>query len=318
MSRGPAPNRPRIRRVKMAERGSGNCQGVRSGARVWRNRPSGSRARPAGWWNCGARLSPRTANRPRTGSRCRTDRAETQAALRDQPLALRLEPMHGPRSGQASSQNQEADPRHGAENPELQRIPERRKVSPRAVERTANPPKPPPPTQRCTPENPTERTFCISTTTSTEPRSLANHRQVPETDPAGFPNFSDKNPPTAVNCRFLPRRPCGNGYCMSVQVVTKSNLGTWGAMVRVAFTPNLQRHVSCPPVVVSGTTVREVLEAAFADNEQARGYVLDDRGALRKHINVFINGVQIHDRSGLSDPVPDGSELYVFQALSGG
>jgi molybdopterin converting factor small subunit len=89
-------------------------------------------------------------------------------------------------------------------------------------------------------------------------------------------------------------------------------------MVRVSFTPNIQRHVQCPPCQVAGATVRDVLDAVFAANERARGYVLDDRGALRKHMNVFVNGDQIRDREGLSDVVSDGSEVYIFQALSGG
>jgi molybdopterin converting factor small subunit len=89
-------------------------------------------------------------------------------------------------------------------------------------------------------------------------------------------------------------------------------------MVRVLFTPNIQRHVQCPPCQVAGATVRDVLDAVFAANERARGYVLDDRGALRKHMNIFVNGDQIRDRQGLSDVVSDGSEVYVFQALSGG
>lgn len=69
---------------------------------------------------------------------------------------------------------------------------------------------------------------------------------------------------------------------------------------------------------VVGKDVREVLEAAFAGNDRVRGYVLDDRGAVRKHMVVFINGVAIKDRVALSDPVPDGAEVYVMQALSGG
>ena len=35
-------------------------------------------------------------------------------------------------------------------------------------------------------------------------------------------------------------------------------------------------------------------------------------------MNVFVNGDQIRDRQGLSDAVSDGSEVYIFQALSGG
>jgi hypothetical protein len=89
-------------------------------------------------------------------------------------------------------------------------------------------------------------------------------------------------------------------------------------MPHVVFTPNLQRHVECPPATVSGATVREVLDAAFAGNARARGYVLDERGALRKHMVVFVDGLMIRDRDGLGDPVPEAGEVYVMQALSGG
>lgn len=89
-------------------------------------------------------------------------------------------------------------------------------------------------------------------------------------------------------------------------------------MPRVVFTPNLQRHVACPPLDVPGATVREVLDAAFAANPRARSYVLDDQGELRVHMTVFVDGAQVLDRRGLSDPVPKDGEVYVMQALSGG
>jgi hypothetical protein len=89
-------------------------------------------------------------------------------------------------------------------------------------------------------------------------------------------------------------------------------------MARVVFTPNLARHVSAAAVEAPGRTVREVLDAVFADNEQARGYVLDDQAGLRKHMTVFIDGQRIRDRIGLSDPVSEGGTVYVLQALSGG
>ena len=89
-------------------------------------------------------------------------------------------------------------------------------------------------------------------------------------------------------------------------------------MATVTFTDNIQRHVSCPTVEVRGGTVGEALEAVFANNEAARGYVLDDRGALRRHMAIFVNGVAIRNRVTLSDVVPDGAEIYVMQALSGG
>jgi molybdopterin synthase sulfur carrier subunit len=89
-------------------------------------------------------------------------------------------------------------------------------------------------------------------------------------------------------------------------------------MAKVVFTPNVQRHVACPQAEASGRTVREVLDNVFADNAQARSYVLDDQSALRKHMAIFVDGVMIRDRARLSDPVRETSTIYVFQALSGG
>jgi molybdopterin converting factor small subunit len=89
-------------------------------------------------------------------------------------------------------------------------------------------------------------------------------------------------------------------------------------MARVFFTKNLQRHVSAPEAEAAGDTVAAVLAAVFEDNPRVRGYVLDDQGALRKHMAVFVDGAQIRDRQTLSDPVSDGSEIYVMHALSGG
>jgi hypothetical protein len=77
-------------------------------------------------------------------------------------------------------------------------------------------------------------------------------------------------------------------------------------MVRVTFTPTLQRHIACPPVEVPAGTVREALEKAFAGNDRARAYVLDDQAA------------RIKDRVHLSDRVLENGEIYVLQALSGG
>jgi len=89
-------------------------------------------------------------------------------------------------------------------------------------------------------------------------------------------------------------------------------------VIQVTFTANLQRHVTCPPATVAGRTVGEVLNSVFASNQNARGYVLDDQGSLRKHMVVFVNGRPVRDRTTLSDAVPDGAEVYVMQALSGG
>jgi len=89
-------------------------------------------------------------------------------------------------------------------------------------------------------------------------------------------------------------------------------------MATVRFTQNIQRHVACPTLEVPGSTLRAVLDNYFHDNEKARGYVLDERGRIRQHMVVFIDGELVRDRDGLSDPVETNSAVDVIQALSGG
>src|SRR5205085_1037483 len=88
-------------------------------------------------------------------------------------------------------------------------------------------------------------------------------------------------------------------------------------VVAVKFTNALQRHVAAPPGEVDASTVRAALDAYFADHSGVRGYVLDEQGALRKHVTVFVDGEQVRDRS-LHQPIAAGAEIYVMQALSGG
>lgn len=89
-------------------------------------------------------------------------------------------------------------------------------------------------------------------------------------------------------------------------------------MVLVRFTENLAVHCTVRDVRVDGTSVREVLDAAFTELPQVRSYVLDDQGALRTHMAAFVDAEQIHDRIGLSDPVAAHATIDIIQALSGG
>ncbi len=88
-------------------------------------------------------------------------------------------------------------------------------------------------------------------------------------------------------------------------------------MPTVSFTPALQRFLSVSATQVEGTTVGEALAAVFASRPALRGYVLDDQGAMRRHVAAYVNGEAVHDRDRMTDPVGMHDEIYVFQALSG-
>jgi sulfur-carrier protein len=89
-------------------------------------------------------------------------------------------------------------------------------------------------------------------------------------------------------------------------------------MPTVVFTRNLQRHVAARDCTVDGHTVGAVLDTVFGAQPEVRSYVLDDQGELRKHMGIFVDGVQIADRCQLTDPVNQDSRIDIIQSLSGG
>jgi molybdopterin converting factor small subunit len=89
-------------------------------------------------------------------------------------------------------------------------------------------------------------------------------------------------------------------------------------MAQVRFTSWLRELVPSEAIEAGGATVGDALAAVFADLPNVRGYVLDDRGGLRKHVCVFADGRRLRRDETLSHPIRPNSELYVMQALSGG
>lgn len=69
---------------------------------------------------------------------------------------------------------------------------------------------------------------------------------------------------------------------------------------------------------VAGSSVGEVLEGLFTRHPNLRGYVLDEQGAVRHHVAVFVDGDAIRDKRSLIQPLGERAEVYVMQALSGG
>jgi hypothetical protein len=89
-------------------------------------------------------------------------------------------------------------------------------------------------------------------------------------------------------------------------------------MPEVHFTSHLRNLVPGGPFAVSGATVGDALQALFAEEPQVRGYVVDERGALRKHVCIFADGERLAHDAALSRRIAADTKLYVMQALSGG
>lgn len=71
-------------------------------------------------------------------------------------------------------------------------------------------------------------------------------------------------------------------------------------------------------VPVGGGTVTQVLDRLAADRPALARRLRDERGAIRRHVNVYLDGTDIRSLSGIATPVPDGATLQVIAAVSGG
>ena len=90
-------------------------------------------------------------------------------------------------------------------------------------------------------------------------------------------------------------------------------------MPKVNFTYALKRFFpGIETVEASASNVAELIEFLDAKYPGLRGYIVDDQGRLRQHVNIYIDNELIKDREALSDSVSEESEVYVMQALSGG
>jgi sulfur-carrier protein len=65
---------------------------------------------------------------------------------------------------------------------------------------------------------------------------------------------------------------------------------------------------------LAGGTVLELLHELERANPAVEGWILDERGALRRHINVFVNG----ELCSAGAAVGDGDRVDVLPAISGG
>lgn len=90
-------------------------------------------------------------------------------------------------------------------------------------------------------------------------------------------------------------------------------------MATVKFTYALQRFFpDLSETAVASSSLPEVMQAIEKAYPGITSYILDERGELRQHVNIFIDGNQITDRKTLSDSFQEDSEIYIMQALSGG
>jgi molybdopterin converting factor small subunit len=78
--------------------------------------------------------------------------------------------------------------------------------------------------------------------------------------------------------------------------------------------PLKQRAGDVAEHAVAGATIGDLLRVLEGENPGIAGWILDERGQIRRHINVFVNG----ERGDQDTQVGEGDEVDVLPAISGG
>ncbi|MFZ1490709.1 MAG: ubiquitin-like small modifier protein 1 [Ilumatobacteraceae bacterium] len=71
-------------------------------------------------------------------------------------------------------------------------------------------------------------------------------------------------------------------------------------------------------VQVEGATLVEVLRNLEAAHPGFADRLIDDEGALRRFVNVFVADDDVRYLQGLDTPVPDGETVSIIPAVAGG
>ena len=101
-------------------------------------------------------------------------------------------------------------------------------------------------------------------------------------------------------------------------------LTIWFAMAR---SKNITIHVprelrayckGASELMLSAPSVRAVLDELERRHPSLYRGICDDTGAVRRHVNLFVNKDHMRDRDGLDTALVPGDEIIILPAVSGG
>lgn len=71
-------------------------------------------------------------------------------------------------------------------------------------------------------------------------------------------------------------------------------------------------------VSVDGSTLSEVLDSLDASYPGIKSRVLDESGALRRFVNVYVDNDDVRFAEGLQTKIADGGQVSIIPAVAGG
>jgi sulfur-carrier protein len=69
---------------------------------------------------------------------------------------------------------------------------------------------------------------------------------------------------------------------------------------------------------IEGGTVSEVLSTLERDHPGFRERLYDERGEIRRFVNIYVAGEDIRFLKGLDTPLKEGEEVSIVPAVAGG
>ncbi|UYM06789.1 MoaD/ThiS family protein [Solicola gregarius] len=71
-------------------------------------------------------------------------------------------------------------------------------------------------------------------------------------------------------------------------------------------------------VKADGETLAAVIDSLDADYPGIKARVVDEQGALRRFVNIYVGNDDVRFADGLDTATPDGTQVSVIPAVAGG
>ncbi|MCW2749596.1 MAG: molybdopterin synthase sulfur carrier subunit [Aeromicrobium sp.] len=71
-------------------------------------------------------------------------------------------------------------------------------------------------------------------------------------------------------------------------------------------------------VTAEGSTLTEVLDSLETSFPGIKARVVDEQGALRRFVNIYVAEEDVRFAKGLDTPTPDGTQVSIIPAVAGG
>ncbi|MHA7140212.1 MoaD/ThiS family protein [Arthrobacter sp. Sr33] len=89
-------------------------------------------------------------------------------------------------------------------------------------------------------------------------------------------------------------------------------------LIPTLLRPLIGDRSSVPVAAESPVPLAQLLDTLHEGYPVFARRIRDETGALRRYVNVYVDGEDVRRLAGLSTPVPPGAEVMIIQSVAGG